>query len=207
MSTALGGRSKADGQFSTAVGWANTASGVNSFAGGNKSVANGASSVALGDVAVATGDNSVAIGHGASAQAANSVALGSGSVTTDPDTVSVGSDTVQRRITNVAAGTGVNDVATFGQLQSGLASISQRVDAINRDADAGTAAALAAASLPQAFTPGKGMVGIAVGNWRSETAFAVGASKVFETGLAFKASASFDGRGSNGVAAGVGWQF
>jgi autotransporter adhesin len=163
--------------------------------------------VALGEVAQAPGDNSVAIGKAATAQAANSVALGAGSVATQANTVSVGSDTQQRRIVNVAAGTQASDAATFGQLQSGLGALSGRIDLIDRDADAGTAAAMAAAGLPQAFTPGKGMVAMAVGTWRGETAFAVGASKVIDSHVAFKAGASFDSRGSGGVNAGVGWQF
>ena len=201
MSTALGGRSKADAQFSTAVGWANTASGVNSFAGGNKSVSSGASSVALGDQAQATADNSVA--------------LGSGSVAGEANTVSVGSAANPRRVTNVAAGTTTSDAATFGQLQAGLGAVAgqfadfdQRLSTVARRADAGTAGAMAIAGLPQAFTPGKGMVGLAVGTWRGTSAFAFGASKAFDDGHAvFKAGAAFDSRGSGGVNAGVGWQF
>ena len=108
---------------------------------------------------------------------------------------------------------GATDAATVGQLQSGLSGLSGRIDGlggqVNRlshDADAGTAGAMAAAGLPQAFAPGKGMVAVAVGTWRGETAFAVGASKVFDRQV-FKAGASFDSRGNGGVNAGVGWQF
>jgi len=67
---------------------------------------------------------------------------------------------------------------------------------------------MAVAGLPQAFTPGKGMVGIAIGSWGSETAFAVGASKVLGDGkVAFKVGATFDGRGTGGANAGIGFQF
>lgn len=66
---------------------------------------------------------------------------------------------------------------------------------------------MAAAGLPQAFGNGDGMIGIAVGAWRSEAAFAVGASKVFSDGKVFKAGASFDSNGSGGFNAGVGWRF
>ena len=196
MSSALGGRDKATATFSTAVGWANTASGVDSFAGGNKSMASGASTVALGDQAVASGDLGVAFGAGASATGANSVALGANSVASEANTVSVGSVGDLRRITNLAAGIEASDAATFGQLQ-----------ATGRRADAGTAAAMAAAGLPQAFTPGKGMIAVGVGTWRGEQAFAVGASKVYGDRWVFKAGASFDTRGDAGATAGVGWQF
>ena len=139
------------------------------------------------------------------------MALGSGSVATEANTVSVGSDASQRRITNVAAGTAATDAATFGQLSA----VSSRVDAfdnrlnsISSRANAGAAAAMAVAGLPQAFRPGAGLVGVAIGSWQSETAFALGASKVFDNGhTIFKAGATFDGRGSGGANAGIGWQF
>ena len=199
-SQALGGRDVASALFSSAVGWANTASGVDSFAGGNKSFASGASSVALGDVAQAIGDFSVAIGNHATAQGAGSVALGSNSVATGPNTVSVGSATLQRRITNLAPGVAPTDAATVSQLGAGFGDLARR-------ADSGSAAAMAIAGLPQAFTPGKGMVGVAVGSWRGEQAFAFGASKAFGDKVVFKAGASFDTQGDGGFNAGVGWQF
>jgi len=200
MSTALGGRSKAGGTFSTAVGWANNASGLDSFAAGNKSTASGASSAAIGDNAQATGDLGVAIGARASATGTNSVALGADSVAADSDTVSVGSSRAQRRITNVADGIAPSDAATFGQLQLGF-------DTERRRANRGAAAAMAVAGLPQAFAPGKGLIGVAIGTWRGETAFAVGASKVFGDRIVFKSGASFDSHGSGGFNAGIGWQF
>jgi len=90
--------------------------------------------------------------------------------------------------------------ATVGQLSAGFGDLAQR-------ADSGSAAATAIAGLPQAFTPGKGMVGMAFGSWRGQQAFAVGASKVFGDKVVFKAGASFDTHGDGGVNAGVGWQF
>lgn len=201
--SAFGGRSKAGGTFSTAVGWANNASGLDSFAAGNKSIASGASTVAVGDVAQAIGDNSVAIGAGATAQGANSVALGSGSVAADANTVSVGSAAEQRRITNVAAGTSATDAATFGQLQSGLGGLESQ---LGQRADSGTAAAMAVAGLPQAFSPGKGMISFSVSSWRDEQAFAAGASKVFGDKV-FKAGAAIDSHGNGGATAGIGFQF
>jgi autotransporter adhesin len=67
---------------------------------------------------------------------------------------------------------------------------------------------MAVAGLPQAFRPGKGLVGMAIGAWGGQTAFAFGASKIFGDGrTVFKAGASFDSRGSGGANAGIGWQF
>jgi autotransporter adhesin len=163
--------------------------------------------MALGDAATASGNQSVALGAGASATATNSVALGSGSVASEANTVSVGSATAQRRITNVADGTAASDAATFGQLQSAFGTLAAGLDIVSRRADSGTAAAMAIAGLPQAFAPGKGLIGVAIGTWRGEAAYAVGASKVFGDNVVFKAGASFDSHGSGGVNAGVGWQF
>lgn len=78
-------------------------------------------SVALGYSASAA-DGSIAIGSYSEATAAASTATAKFRDTTDSDYkapssyVSVGSDTVKRRITNVAAGSDANDVATVGQL-------------------------------------------------------------------------------------------
>jgi len=201
--TALGGRSQANGIFATGVGWANVAAGNGSFAAGNRSLAGGLSSVAIGDVAQATGDQAIAIGKGAIASGTNSVALGAGSVAADANTVSVGSATAQRRITNLAAGTSATDAATFGQLQSGLGGLEAQ---LGQRADSGTAAAMAVAGLPQAFSPGKGMISFSVSSWRNEQAFAAGASKVIGDKV-FKAGAAIDSHGNGGGVAGVGFQF
>jgi trimeric autotransporter adhesin len=204
---ALGGRNRASATFSTAVGWANTASGLDAFAAGNKSVASGTSTVAVGDVAQATGNLSVAIGAGATASGANSVALGAGSVAADANTVSVGSATIQRRITNVAAGSGATDAVNFGQMQAGFDTLNDRIALVGNQAETGTAVAVAIAGLPQAYAPGKGMISVAIGTWRGQEAFAVGASKVFRDNFVVKAGASFDSHGEGGGNAGVGWQF
>ncbi len=81
------------------------------------------------------------------------------------------------------------------------------LDTVGRRGDAGSAAAMAVAGLPQAFAPGKGLIGVAVGSWRGQEAFAVGASKVFGEDTVFKAGAAFDSHGDGGFNAGIGWQF
>ncbi|WP_176054104.1 YadA-like family protein [Paraburkholderia caribensis] len=92
--------------------------------------ASGDNSIALGGDAFANADNSVAIGSAARAMAANSVALGVGSTTNAANTVSVGSVTAQRRIVNVADGTGDSDAATVGQMKQSDAALQAQISAL-----------------------------------------------------------------------------
>lgn len=70
--------------------------------------------------------SSVALGYNAKAKDGN-IAIGANSDATDTSSatpyVSVGNSTLQRRITNVAAGTGDTDVATVGQMNKAIESI------------------------------------------------------------------------------------
>ncbi|APE27978.1 Cell Surface Protein [Aurantiacibacter gangjinensis] len=127
------------------------------------------------------------------------------------------------RLTNVAPAVAATDAVNLGQLRSELdatlaeaqlytderlASLDFDLDALREDSFAGTAGALAVAGLPQAFQPGRTMVGAGVGHFRGETAFAVGASATFDEGNGVvKFGASIDTRGYAGVSGGVGFQF
>ncbi|MGN6620156.1 MAG: YadA family autotransporter adhesin, partial [Sphingomonas sp.] len=187
--------------------------------------ATGAESVAGGFGAIASGNHSTALGAASSATGNNSVALGYASNDGGrANVVSVGSAGNERQISNVAAGTEDTDAVNVGQLNSGLADTLNRADAYTdsrlnaldfdldkarRDADAGTASALAAAALPQAFTPGKGMIAGGIGAWRDEAAFAFGVSKAFNDGhTVVKGGATFTRRSERfGANVGVGYQF
>jgi autotransporter adhesin len=194
---------------------------VNSTAGG--ATAGGTNSVAVGPTASSAGANSVAVGSGASAAAANSVALGAGSVASRDDTVSVGSPGSERQITNVAAGTADTDAANVGQVNSGvqqaenwaanytdqrLGALSSQIQQIGNRANAGVAAAMAMAGLPQAYEPGKSMAAVAAGTFRSESSIAVGVSTISEGGRwVYKLTGSVDTRGDGGVSIGAGMQW
>ena len=79
---------------------------------------------------------------------------------------------------------------------------------VRRDSRAGTAGALAAAGLPQAYEAGKGMVAIAGGTYGGQSAVAVGFSKAFDNGnTVVKFSGSYDSQGRAGAAGGIGYQF
>ena len=124
---------------------------------------------------------------------------------------------------NVAAGISPTDAVNVAQLTSGLgnavaqansytdqrfASLNFDLKHIRKDADAGTAGALAAAGLPQAYEAGKGMISVSAGAYGSQTAVALGASKAMSDGhTVVKLFASYDTSHRAGGTAGVGYQF
>ncbi len=119
-SLACGNRSTA-GSDSTAIGVASSAT--------------GGASTAIGGGSAASGPESVALGVFASAPTRRSVALGAGSRTDQDFTVSVGNSgasgiggVFQRRIVNVAAGTGQFDAVNVNQLNA-VVSAQAAVDA------------------------------------------------------------------------------
>jgi autotransporter adhesin len=124
---------------------------------------------------------------------------------------------------NVAAGVAPTDAVNVKQLSDGLASTLASANAytdtrlaglefdlseVRRDANAGTAGALAAAGLPQAFEPGRGMLAFGAGTYQGQSAFALGLSRVMDDGrTVIKAGATYDTQKRVGANAGVGFQF
>jgi len=79
---------------------------------------------------------------------------------------------------------------------------------VGKDSKAGTAAALAAAGLPQPMEPGRSMVAAGFGFYRGKTAFAIGASHAPDNGKSvFKLGVTYDASQHVGANAGVGFQF
>jgi len=124
---------------------------------------------------------------------------------------------------NIGSGVLNTDAVNVAQLNSGLSSAvatsnaytDGRIDALSfdlrstrRDANAGTAGALAAAGLPQAYEAGKGMVALGAGTYQGASAVAFGFSKAFDDGhTVVKFGATYDNRGKVGANGGVGYQF
>lgn len=234
---ACGREASADGFGSTAVGSVSTAGATYATALGHLAKANGAASTAIGAVSEA-GEAGTAIGTGSWAQGTNSVALGAGSIASDADTVSFGNANIKRRVTNLADGIAATDAATVGQLDTRLAAAAiaarayadegdaQTLQAANAYTDAqiaavtggskamqeyansGTAAAMAAATIPQAFAPGGTSIGAGLGHWRGESALSIGASHLLASGrISVRGSASLANRGGAGGAVGVAFNF
>jgi autotransporter adhesin len=77
-----------------------------------------------------------------------------------------------------------------------------------RRAAAGTAAALASSYIPQAITPGKGLVGMGVGYWDGQAGFSVGLStRLNDNRTTFKAGVNVTTEGEVGGGAGIGFEF
>lgn len=127
------------------------------------------------------------------------------------------------QLRNVAAGTLGTDGVNLNQvrdladnaLRSANAYTDQRLAAFSfdlgearKEARAGSAAALAAAGMPQAMDAGANMIAAGVGTYRGRTALAIGASHRNERGNAvFRIGLTYDSSASVGANGGAGIQF
>ena len=124
---------------------------------------------------------------------------------------------------NVAAGTASTDAVNVGQLGAAvdgavtianaytdarISALDFNIEDVRKEGRSGTAAALAAAGMPQAMEPGKTMVAAGVGTYRGRGAFAVGFSHALDNGKsAFKLGLTYDSSEKVGANAGMGFQF
>ena len=89
-----------------------------------------------------------------------------------------------------------------------LNQVNNRINKVADDADAGTAAAMATAGLPQAYLPGKSMVAVAGSTYRGKQGYAVGFSAITDSGnWIIKGSASGNSKGRFGATVGAGYQW
>ncbi|CAB3757932.1 YadA family autotransporter adhesin [Paraburkholderia humisilvae] len=191
------------------------ATGSNSFAAGGGAQATGNDSTALGDRAQAAGSASVALGSQAHATANNSVALGANAVASRDNTVSVGAPGAERQIVNVAAGVQGSDAVNVNQLNAAVANTNQQISGLQgqindvaKGANAGTAAAMAVAGLPQPTQPGKTMVAVAGARYGGQSGAAFGASYVTQNNkFVVKLSGNTSTNGNVGFVAGAGFQW
>uniref|UniRef100_UPI00056053FA YadA family autotransporter adhesin n=1 Tax=Paraburkholderia dilworthii TaxID=948106 RepID=UPI00056053FA len=210
------------GSFSSSPGTPTppTPSGTNSSAGGQGAVASGNNSSAVGNGSTAAGTGSTAVGAGATSTGSGSTALGANSNDGGrANVVAVGSADTTRQIVNLAAGTAPTDAVNVQQLNSTLsqanaytdaqvAGLRNNLDSYRRDADGGTATAMAVAGLPQPTGPGKSMVAIAGSVYRGQAGQALGISTVSENDhWVYKAAVSTNTRGTYGAVVGAGYQW
>ncbi|WP_408380410.1 YadA-like family protein [Paraburkholderia megapolitana] len=187
--------------------------GSNSSAGGNGAVASGSNSTAAGNGSNASGPSSTTLGAGSTSSGNNSVAIGAGSNDGGrSNVVSIGTADSPRQITNVAAGTAPTDGVNVGQLNAALGSANAYTDSqiqgLRRDADGGTASAMAVAGLPQPSGPGKSMVSIAGSIYRSQSGQAIGVSTISENNhWIYKAAVTTNTRNDYGAVIGAGYQW
>lgn len=111
-------------------------------------------------------------------------------------------------ISNVAQGRNPSDAVNVQQLNNVAGELRGRIDDVDRNASAGTAAAMATAGIPQAYLPGKSLVGAALGGYRGQSAIALGVSAISDNGQwIVKGTLSHNSRGHTGVTVGAGYQW
>ncbi|WP_454557313.1 YadA family autotransporter adhesin [Psychrobacter aquaticus] len=132
-----------------------------------------------------------------------------------PSMTSEGINAGGKTITGVADGIKVNDAVNLGQLNAldnrlsnSVNELGYRVNEVEDDANAGVSAAMAMSSLPQAYIPGKSMVGGGIATYNGQSAVAIGVSKVSDNGRwVIKANGTADTQGNAGGAVGAGFHF
>ena len=135
-----------------------------------------------------------------------------------------------RQVTHVAAGSQNTDAVNVAQLKAVNANVSaamqqldqkfenrfneqahqfnNRIDNVEKDAQAGIAMAIATAGLPQAYLPGKSMFAVGAGTYRGEQGYAMGVSHITDDGhWVLKATGSGNSQGHFGGSVGVGYQW
>ena len=237
-SGAFGDPSTVSGQGSYSVGNNNTVSTNDTFVLGNDVKHTVENSAILGAKSTARGGNGSKTGtlrnlKQDGTQGASTTAGSTGTVSTATvgymtyggfqgakadGVVSVGAAGNERRIQNVAAGeisststdaiNGSQLYAVAAVIGHKLGGLDNKINKVGKRADAGTASALAAATIPQAYTPGKSLVGIAAGNYQGQNSLALGMSRISDNGkIIIRLSGTANTQGKTGVAAGVGYQW
>ena len=136
-------------------------------------------------------------------------------VATGPSITAGGINAGGKVVTGVADGIGINDAVNFGQLSAvekrlgdSVNSLGYKIGEVEDDANAGISAAMAMSSLPQAFIPGKSMLGGGIATYNGESAVAVGLSRVSDNGRwVMKINGTADTQGNAGGSVGAGFQF
>ncbi|MDP8179531.1 YadA-like family protein, partial [Phocoenobacter skyensis] len=87
-------------------------------------------------------------------------------------------------------------------------SLSTRIDSVEKAASGGTASAMASASLPQAYVPGKSMVSLAGASYDKSSSMAVGLSSISDNGKwIIKGNINANTEKKFGIGVGVGYQW
>ncbi|MBS7073520.1 MAG: YadA-like family protein [Haemophilus parainfluenzae] len=135
-----------------------------------------------------------------------------------PSMTKNGIDAGDKQITNVAPGriaADSTDAVNGSQLHEVKADMNNKINHLNgqvnklgKRVNAGTASALAASQLPQAYIPGKSMVSVAAGNYQGQNAVALGMSRISDNGkIIIRLAGTSDTQGKVGVAVGAGYHW
>ena len=135
-----------------------------------------------------------------------------------PSMTKNGIDAGNKQITNVAPGriaADSTDAVNGSQLHEVKADVNNKINHLNgqvnklgKRVNAGTASALAASQLPQAYIPGKSMVSVAAGNYQGQNAVALGMSRISDNGkIIISLAGTSDNKGKVGLAVGAGYHW
>ena len=135
-----------------------------------------------------------------------------------PSMTKNGIDAGNKQITNVAPGriaADSTDAVNGSQLHEVKADMNNKINKLNgqvnklgKRVNAGTASALAASQLPQAYIPGKSMISVAAGNYQGQNAVALGMSRISDNGkIIIRLAGTSDTQGKVGVAVGAGYHW
>lgn len=109
---------------------------------------------------------------------------------------------------NVAEGVAPTDAINVNQLYKLNNNLHYKMQNIADEADAGTASAMAAAGLPQAYLPGKSMVAVSGSTYRGKQGYAIGMSAISDGGnWVIKGVATGNSKGHFGATIGAGYQW
>lgn len=147
--------------------------------------------------------------------AAKSVTTNEVQIVGGPTLNQQGIDMHDKTISNLADGQAPQDAVNVRQLTQATSNINnqfnnldRRINKVENRANAGVAAAMATAGLPQAYVPGKSMFAVAGGAWNGESGYAMGLSTVTEGGSwVLKGTVAGSSRGDYGGSVGVGYQW
>ncbi|MGY4675514.1 YadA-like family protein [Ursidibacter arcticus] len=125
-----------------------------------------------------------------------------------------------RRLIGVAAGVNATDAVNKSQLDQAIGQVNNRIDQVDgrinqvdkrinqvdKTAKAGTANAIAVASMPQAYAPSQNVFSVGTGNYKGANALAVGLSRVSDNGkVIIKLNGSVSDKDNMSVGAGIGF--
>lgn len=112
------------------------------------------------------------------------------------------------RVQNVGNPIAAGDAANKQYVDSTARSLRNKINDVDKDLRAGVAMAMAVGNLPQAYMPGKSIVGLSAGTYHGQGGFALGLSHATENRQwILKGAASVDTRGNFGGTLSAGYQF
>ena len=180
---------------------------------------------AANTVKVGSGANLITLDGATGGVSGNTFTAGNASMNTTgfrltggPSMTTTGIDAGNKQITNVAPGriaADSTDAVNGSQLHEVKADMNNKINHLNgqvnklgKRVNAGTASALAASQLPQAYIPGKSMVSVAAGNYQGQNAVALGMSRISDNGkIIIRLAGTSDTQGKVGVAVGAGYHW